>query len=149
MGQDSYYSDGYTRNWQTFWAMVITSMLLVLAYNSIKLKGTQITDDRLAQALGIVWVIKGLAACNALFGAAGINPAIAIWYMIFEATQYQNPNTEYDYGELNHYVWAYLFGPLVGAILGGILTIIHEACAKSGGNASREEAADEVQALTK
>ena len=149
MGQDSYYSDGYTRNWQTFWAMVVTSMLLVLAYNSIKLKGTQITDDRLAQALGIVWVIKGLAACNALFGAAGINPAIAIWYMIFEATQYQNPNTKYDYGELNHYVWAYLFGPLVGAILGGILTIIHEACAKSGGNASRQEAADEVQALTK
>ena len=148
-GVDTDYSNGFTRDWQTFWAMLVTSALLVLAYNSIKLKGTQITDDHLVQALGIVWVIKGLGSCNALFGAAGINPAIACWYMMFEATQYQNPNTEYEYGELNHYVWAYLFGPICGAFIGGILTIIHEACAKSGGNASQSEVADEVQALTK
>ena len=149
LGADTHYSTGFTRDWQTFWAMLVTSMLLVLAYNSIKLKGTQITDDRLVQALGIVWVIKGLASCNALFGAPGINPAIAVWYMMFEATQYQNPNTELEYGELNHYVWAYLFGPICGAILGGILTIIHEACAKSGGGTTPDEAADEVEALTK
>ena len=105
--------------------MTLTTMILTLAYNSIKLKGTQITDDHLVQALAIVFVMVGCSACNTLFGAAGINPAVASIYMMFEATQYQNPNTEYSYGELNHYVWAYLIGPLLGAFFGGILTIIH------------------------
>lgn len=71
--------------------------------------------------------------------------AVAPIYMMFEATQYQNPNTEYSYSELNHYVWAYMIGPFIGSILGGILTIIHSLCAKKGGNASYEEVKAEAE----
>lgn len=96
------------------------------------------------QALAIVAVMAGCSLCNTLFGAAGINPAIAAIYMMFEATQYQSPNTFYSYSELNHYLWAYMIGPIVGAFLGGILTIIHQVCAKKGGNATYEDIKNET-----
>ena len=119
--------------------MLVTTMILTLVFNSIKLKGTQITDDHLVQAFAICLVTAGISLCNALFGAGGINPATAAIYMMFEATQYQNPNAEYDYGTLNHYLWAYILGPIAGAFFGGILSIIHQVCAKKGGNASYDE----------
>ena len=39
--------EGFTRDWQTFWAMLITSIVLSYAYVSIKNDKTQLSDEPL------------------------------------------------------------------------------------------------------
>ena len=121
--------DGFTRNWQTFWSMMLTCMVLVLAFTSIKSKEIAISDNKLFQ-VGAIWIVLStVAQVNTFFGSVGINPALASMYVFFETTQYNYPNDDISADELNHYLWAYFIGPFVGAILGGFLFWIHRQTA--------------------
>ena len=54
---DGYVEDDFTRNWQTFWAMLLCSIILVFAFVSIKHNSTQLTDNGLIQILSISWLL--------------------------------------------------------------------------------------------
>ena len=109
--------------------MLITSMLLVLAFASIKSKDIAISENKLFQ-VGAIWImLQAVVDLNSRFGTIGINPAMASMYIFFETTQYNAPNVEIPAHELNHYLWAYFIGPLVGAVLGGFLFWIHRQTA--------------------
>lgn len=43
--------DGFTRDWQTFWSILLTSIVLTLCYSSIKNDATKISDNILVQIL--------------------------------------------------------------------------------------------------
>lgn len=132
----------YTRNWQTFWGMFVSSIILVLCFASIKSKETALSDNKLFGALAIYTIIESIASINTLFGSAGFNPALASGYIFFETTQFNYPNTVYTSGQLNHYWWAYALGPMAGGFVGGILFLIHSKCANSKGGSDEDSSAD-------
>ena len=86
----------FTRDWSTFWAMFFTSTLLVLAFTSIKSPVTRLSDNKLFQVFAFYYVLRAITAINIKFGSAGINPALASFYIMLEVSQYQPPNTDYD-----------------------------------------------------
>ena len=136
--------NGFTRDWQTFYAMLISSFFLTLAYTSVKSKNTQLTENELLKAFVIYFVLGTVAALNFNFGTAGFNPALATSYIIFEVSQNKEP-TIYDSDDfgndhLNHYLWAYMIGPLVGGALGGIAHLIHSACINKSDDSGASEA---------
>ena len=47
VGQDP---TGFTRNWQTFWGVLIASTVLSMVYCTIKASETAVNDDKLMQA---------------------------------------------------------------------------------------------------
>jgi len=50
--------DGFTRNWQTFWAIFLASTLVSLGFCAIKNKATRVTEDGLINsALAVLFVI--------------------------------------------------------------------------------------------
>ena len=83
---------GFSRNWQTFWAMTITSMILSMVFVAVKCKETRPSEDIVVSALFVLLVITGLSEVNSLFGSAGINAALSCGYIFFETTQYDFPN---------------------------------------------------------
>ena len=52
-----YVDDGWTRDWQTFWAMLLCSIVLVFAFVSIKHNSTQLTDNGLLQIIAISYLL--------------------------------------------------------------------------------------------
>ena len=92
-----------------------------------------------------------VAGINSIFGAVGFNPALALAYIIFEETTIlsdpnlslwqirlcgikSTENCDSDHPTyFNHYLWAYLIAPFVGAVLGGILFHIHAKCTEKKG----------------
>ena len=86
----------FTRDWSTFWAMFFTSTLLVLAFTSIKSPVTRLSDNKLFQVFAFYYVLRAITVINVKFGSAGINPALASFYIMLEVSQYQPPNTDYD-----------------------------------------------------
>ena len=80
-------TDGWTRNWQTFWGLFISTIFLTVCFISIKNKETQLTDNLLFQALSIALLLWAVALMNADFGSVGFNPALATAYIIFEESQ--------------------------------------------------------------
>mmetsp|Transcript_12365 Transcript_12365/g.16769 ORF Transcript_12365/g.16769 Transcript_12365/m.16769 type:complete len:269 (+) Transcript_12365:22-828(+) len=119
--------NGFTRDWQTFFAMFLTSMILVLAYASVKMPQTAISDNKVVQIIALTFIFTGLNGCNMKFGEAGINPALASGYIAFVASQHTDDEA------YNHYLWAYMIGPLFGGALGGFLYLIHSRCAQTKG----------------
>ena len=109
--------------------MMITSLFLTLAFASIKRKETQLTENDLLKAFAIFLVIGTVSTLNLQFGSAGFNPALATSYIIFEVSQNKWPNradaSEINNENLNHYLWAYMIGPMVGGILGGMAHLVH------------------------
>ena len=67
----------YYVNWQVFWAMLMSGMILSLAVSSIKVKSTQVTDNHAVQAIAIFMILIGVNNMNAKFGTLGYNPALA------------------------------------------------------------------------
>ena len=49
---------------------------------------------------------------------------------MFETAEWNTPNADYDSKNINHYLWAYCIGPMVGAAIGGFLYWIHRQTAK-------------------
>ena len=130
------YGEEFTRNWQTFYGIFVASIVLTLAYNTIRDKATTLTENELLKIYAI-WIIQGgCAAACVLFGIAGINPPIACAYIMFETSQFDLPNNVYSNDELNHYVWAYLLAPIFGGLIGGFLHIVHKKCLEKGGQAA-------------
>lgn len=154
--------DGWTRDWQTFWSLLITSIFLVVCFISIKNERTQLTDNKLFQALAITLLMGAVAGINSLFGSVGFNPALALAYIVFEETTILNePNLstwqlricgissitgdcDADHPTyLNHYLWAYLIAPFVGGLIGGIFFHIHAKCTeKKGQDNDKDELLD-------
>jgi glycerol uptake facilitator-like aquaporin len=131
-------TDGFSRDWQTFWAMLVTSLILVLTVVSVKSKATQISAEPMLQVFAVTLVLLAMPTMNLLFGTAGFNPALASAYIMFEVMEYDTPNQYYTGTELNHYLWAYIIGPLVGAVAAGFLHIIHSKCSAKKGSSSDE-----------
>ena len=138
-------ADCWTRDWQTFWAVLISSIILVLTFISIKHKNTQLTDNSLIQIIAIQVVFAAINSLNSKFGNAGYNPALSCGYISFAVSQYAYPNIstdaafKYKYGfdpsatQVNHYLWVYMIAPFVGGIVAGILHLIHSKCANVKG----------------
>ena len=67
----------YYPNWQVFWAMLMSGLILSLAYASIKMRSTQITDNHAVQAIAVFVILIGVMQMNRRFGTLGYNPALA------------------------------------------------------------------------
>ena len=70
---------------------------------------------------------------NYKFGTLGYNPALACAQIMYEITQFDTPNTFLPAEDINKYVWAYIIGPIFGAVLGGFLSLIHQKCVRTPG----------------
>ena len=138
--------DQFTRDWQCFWVIFMSTIILVFTFVSIKHEKTQLTDNGLIQIIGINLLYIAITALSSQFGGCGWNPALACGYISFAVSQYNYPNREPDavynqqYGfdptdtVINHYLWVYMTAPFVGAVVAGILHIIHSKCAASKGD---------------
>lgn len=127
----------WTRDWQTFWTILMCSIILVLAFISIKHKSTQLTDNGLVQILAINSVLLAVSVMSLQYGEFGFNPALACGYVSFAVSQYAYPNIVSNedfndtYGfdpsakQVNHYLWVYMIAPFVGGAIAGILHLIH------------------------
>lgn len=113
------------------------SIILVLAFISIKHKSTQLTDNGLVQILAINSVLLAVSVMSLQYGEFGFNPALACGYVSFAVSQYAYPNIVSNedfndtYGfdpsakQVNHYLWVYMIAPFVGGAIAGILHLIH------------------------
>ena len=119
----------FSKDWQTFWAMTITSIIVGTAFCTLKNDDSVLGKDVVLKILAFTFVLQGVQSCNDLFGTFGYNPALACMWVAYEVTQYESPNKSYDSEQLNHYVWAYIIGPLLGGAAAGILALIHQKCA--------------------
>ena len=84
------------------------------------------------------------------YGNCGWNPALACGYISFAVSQYNYPNINDDEWwvkirgfepsatQVNHYLWAYILAPFAGAIIAGILHLIHSKCANVKGRDNDE-----------
>ena len=79
-------TDGFTRNWQTFWGVLIASTLVSMVYCTIKAQETAVNDDKLMQAALVTLAQSVAAKALAIFGSAGTNAALASFYIMFETT---------------------------------------------------------------
>ena len=122
-------NDDFSADWQTFWAMMLTSVILVLCFKSVR-GDTALTDNKIFQIFAVAIILNGFAAMNSLFGIIGFNPAFACAYIMFEAAEYNDPNVDYNSTGLTHYLWAYCIGPLVGGFAGGIIYWFHRQTAQ-------------------
>ena len=113
--------------------MLVSSMILSLGYVSIKSKHTRLCDDNLINCLFIFFLLIGVVELNAFFGTAGLNGALSAAYILFETTQFKTPNKVVPAYELNHYLWAYILGTLIGGAAGGFLHLIHSKCSNTKG----------------
>ena len=105
---------------------LMVSMIFALAYTTIKSKATQVTEDIVLNSGFIITLISAVVAFMGKFGGyIALNPAFAAAYIFFETTQADTPNTKIAGYKLNHYLWAYFIGSLVGAALGGFLHMVH------------------------
>ena len=82
----------------------------------------------------ILLVLNGICVINSKFGEFGFNPALASAYIAFECGQAATPNALVPNDQLNHYLWAYMIGPICGGAIAGFLHIIHAKCAKAKGH---------------
>ena len=121
------YTQEWARNWQTFWAVLITSTVLAVAWNVVKCSETTLTKDKLLQAILLTVVLEAVQLLNVDFGILGLNPALAAAYVSFTKSQSYYPNVPLivDKVVVGHYLWVYLTVPFVGAILGGFLFKMH------------------------
>ena len=129
----------------------MSSIILILAFISIKHKDTQLTDNGLIQILAIWIVLSAVTALNSKYGACGWNPALACGYISFAVSQHNYPNTmddstykrihgfEQSDKEVNHYLWVYMVAPFVGAVIAGILHLIHSKCSNVKGRDNDEK----------
>ena len=109
-------------------------MILTFTFCAVKHSDTALSDNKLLQIVAFVTVYVGCLDMNKLWGMASMNPATTSAYWIFIKTQYKDPNyTEWNSTVNNHYLWAYLLGPLVGAVFGGLLHNIHKKCVQKNG----------------
>ena len=79
----SYDGAEWTRDWQTFWSILITSMLLSLFFVSIKNKKTQLTEDAGLNILLFTLGFSVLTTLNENFGELGTNAALSSAYSFF------------------------------------------------------------------
>ena len=94
----------WMRDWQTFWTILLCSIILVLAFISIKHKSTQLTDNGLVQILAINSVLFAVALMSVKYGGGGcFNPALACGYISFAVSQYAYPNIDTDEDFNNQY----------------------------------------------
>lgn len=118
----------------------MTSIVLIFTFISIKHRKTQLTDNGQIQLLGINLVYLAAASLSANFGGCGWNPALACGYISLAVSQFAYPNILPDaqYKELygfdppatrvNHYLWVYMTAPFVGAVIAGLLHMVHAKC---------------------
>ena len=128
--------DGYTRNWQCFWGILMATIMLSLGYVTIKHKATRFSEDSVLNS-GLFYAIQGAVVAMSLkFGPTGINPALASAYMVLTVTQDTNVSADH----YNHYLWVYMLVPFLGGAIGGVLHWIHTKCVeKQGADNDREE----------
>ena len=122
-------------DWQTFWAMLMTSMVLTLVYCSMKNNVTKMSDNVVVCILLFIAISAGINDMNKNFGNAGINPALASAYIALEVSQLnavEDPDIKDSMA--NHYLWAYMLAPLVGGAIGGFISIIHQKCVGNKGD---------------
>lgn len=129
----------FTRSWQTFFAMLVSSMILSLGYTSIKSLHTRLCDDNLVNCTLIFLFLSTCYSLDALFGSAGLNTALTTAYIIFEVSQYKTPNTVTEGYILDHYLWAYIFATCLGGALGGLLHMVHTKCSETKGRDNDKE----------
>ena len=58
---------------------------------------------------------------------------------MFEVAEADYPNPVTPADKLNHYLWAYMIGPMAGGAIGGLLSIIHAKCAAKKGSDNNTE----------
>ena len=118
------------------------SIILVLAFISIKHKSTRLTDDSMIQILAINLVIVAVTQLSVRFGSCGFNPALACGYISFAVSQYAYPNVpdlliyknfRANAESVNHYLWVYMVAPMVGGFVAGVLHLVHSKCANVKG----------------
>ena len=63
---------GFTRDWQCFWAIFLTSLLLTFGYVTVKNPKTAITDNPLLQMWIITMLLSAVTRMNVLFGTIGV-----------------------------------------------------------------------------
>ena len=122
--------DGFTRDFQTFFSVIIFSTVYFFIYLAMKKKETSHTEDELVKMIVCALAFYGTYMSLALFGPMGFNPIIATVNVIFVVSQTDGQASDYA-----HYLWAYMIGPLVAAFLGAILHLLHfKVSNKQGGD---------------
>lgn len=145
-GDKDYGPDGghFTRTWACFFGIYLASLVLSLAFNTVKNKNTAPHEDKILGALIITLVITGINQFSSIFGC-GYNPAITWTYIQFETSQASDPNKVRWASALNHYLWTYIIASVGGAAFGGFLHRIHQKCVAKDGSADEGDFVDEIE----
>ena len=114
--------------------------ILTLVFATIKSKHTKVHDDVVLNAVFIQALYTAIELLMVRFaGFWALNPAMASAYIFFETLEFNSPNVDIASSDLNRYLWAFWVGPLFGAIVGGILHMIHTRCSSVQGRDNENE----------
>ena len=117
MGTTKY---GFTRDFQTFFAIVIFGTLYMFMFHAMKNDKTAHSDNILLRILVVSYAWTMVQTGLVHFGSIGFNPLISTISVIFTVSQTEGTASPYA-----HYLWAYIIAPMVASFLAAILHLLH------------------------
>ena len=125
---------GFSRDFQTFFAVLIVSIFNFFIYQATKNEQTANTDNNVVKMFVCYFGFTSSMGALRNFGFLGFNPLLTVMVVIFKVSQ-----TDGTASPWAHYLWVYILVPIVAAGAAGILHLMHvKGMAKGDGGQSYE-----------